>query len=93
MTVSENIYIKWDVVLPCKQEFSFISLTCVNAHAHDIHMHAHTQAHIPIYICMLPELNINLINHKNKDVTSYGAGDVKMYHIYQLSKDFHLSKD
>jgi len=28
MTVSENIYIKWDVVLPCKQEFSFLSLAC-----------------------------------------------------------------
>lgn len=75
------------MVLPCKQEFSFISLTC--AHAHDIHVHAH----IPIYTCMFPELNINLINHKNKDVTSYRAGDVKMYNIYQLTKDFHLSKD
>jgi hypothetical protein len=48
MTVSENMYIKWDVVLPCKQEFSFISLTCAIAH-----VHAHTHAHIPIYICML----------------------------------------
>jgi len=35
---------------------------------------------------MLPKLNINLINHKNKDVTSYRARDVKMYNIYQLTK-------
>jgi hypothetical protein len=42
---------------------------------------------------MLPELNINFINHKNKDVTNHGAGDVKMYNIYQLTKDFHLSKE
>ena len=60
---------------------------------HDIHVHAHTHAHIPIYICMLPELNRNFINHKNKDVKNYGAGDVKMYNIYQLTTDFHASKE
>ena len=85
------------MVLLCKQEFSFLSLTCANAHAHDIHMHAHTHTHthvnIPTYICMLAELNINLINHENKDATNYRARDVKMYSIYQLTKDFHLSKD
>lgn len=52
------------------------------SHVHDIHVHAHT----PIHTCMLPKLNINLINHKNKDVTSYRARDVKMYNIYQLTK-------
>jgi hypothetical protein len=42
---------------------------------------------------MLPELEINLVHHKKKDVTNYGAGDVKMYSIYQLTKHFHLSND
>jgi hypothetical protein len=42
---------------------------------------------------MFPELNINLINHKNKDVKNYGAGDIKMYNIYQLTTDFHPSKE
>ena len=53
----------------------------------------HMHTHAPIYICMLPDLNINLIHHKNKDVTNYEAGDVKMYSIYHLTKDIHLSKD
>lgn len=42
---------------------------------------------------MLQELNLNLVHHKQKGVTNYGEGDVKMYSIYQVTKDFHLSKE
>jgi len=52
MTVSENIYIKLEVVLPCKQEFSFTSLTCANAHANDMCMHTHTMfTYLYTYAC------------------------------------------
>lgn len=85
MSVSQNIYITWDIVVTQTRIFMYLSHMCMT----NTHMHTHT----PIYICMLPDLNINLIHHKNKDVTNYEAGDVKMYSIYQLTKDIHLSKD
>jgi hypothetical protein len=49
MSVSQNIYITWDMALSCKQEFTCISHTCANAHVHDKHAHAHTRTYIHMH--------------------------------------------